>query len=199
MGCSPEEKMGCSLCEHSRALCEALLARVDLAGALASLERHAAAIDLRGALRSMQRRLASCEANVIRQACGVTLAVTAYAVLTRRRRRLTATGSSWADDTPVEPAFHKIMRRPPRCHSRSSEGGPGRVAQIVLTGGPLGGKATLAARLRTELSERGWRVIIAPSVLALLCNSGCTIPQPDDAPALLQFEARVVTVGNRPA
>ena len=69
----------------------------------------------------------------------------------------------------------------------------------MLTGGPLGGKATLAARLRTELSERGWRVIIAPSVLALLCNSGCTIPQPDDAPALLQFEARVVTVGNRPA
>ena len=149
---------------------------------------YVAAINLCGVLGLMQRRIASYDKGTVLRVCGVTIAVTSYAVLTRRRRRL-ATGSKWMEDTPVEPAFHKVIRRPPRRSSRSEAGLPcGRIAQIVLTGGPLGGKASLAARLRTELSDRGWRVIVAPSVPAILCNSGCTIPSADDASALLQFE-----------
>ena len=62
-------------------------------------------------------------------------------------------------DQPVEPAFHKLLaQRTQRlpAHAASS-GAPGVVLQVVLTGGPMGGKASLAARLSRQLGERGWR------------------------------------------
>lgn len=43
---------------------------------------------------------------------------------------------------------------------------------IVLTGGPCGGKTTCLSILRTELSERGYRVHVLPEVATLLFTSG---------------------------
>jgi hypothetical protein len=55
----------------------------------------------------------------------------------------------------------------------------------------MGGKASLAARLRRTL-EGTHQVLIAPSVQALLANSGLDVPKRADARALLQHEAAVV-------
>ena len=64
--------------------------------------------------------------------------------------------------------------------------------QIVLTGGPLGGKSSLATRLRDELQARGVAVFVAPSVAALFFNCGCPRPEADDAHGVLQFEIAVL-------
>ena len=64
--------------------------------------------------------------------------------------------------------------------------------QVVLTGGPLGGKSSLAAHLVTELQQRGVAVFVAPSVAALFLNCGCTRPDAGDAQGLLQFECAVL-------
>ena len=67
--------------------------------------------------------------------------------------------------------------------------GAPQVQQVVLTGGPVGGKATLAAKLRSALGQRGYNVVVAPSVVALLGNAGVAIPT--EGPALLEFETAV--------
>jgi hypothetical protein len=64
--------------------------------------------------------------------------------------------------------------------------------QVVLTGGPLGGKSSLAAHLVSELQRRGVAVFVAPSVAALFLNCGCTRPDAGDAQGLLQFECAVL-------
>jgi len=64
--------------------------------------------------------------------------------------------------------------------------------QVVLTGGPLGGKSSLAAHLASELQRRGVVVFVAPSVAALFLNCGCTRPEAGDTQGLLQFECAVL-------
>ena len=64
--------------------------------------------------------------------------------------------------------------------------------QVVLTGGPLGGKSSLAAHLVVELQQRGVAVFVAPSVAALFLNCGCARPDAGDADGLLQFECAVL-------
>ena len=98
------------------------------------------------------------------------------------------------DDESIVPAFHKLLR-PTAARARTGltmSTSSGQVAQIVLTGGPMGGKATLASRLRRVLRERGWHVLIAPSVPALLFNSGLDRPSKEDAVAILEFEVAVL-------
>ena len=98
----------------------------------------------------------------------------------------------------VNAAFHKLMRGRTQVGIERPEGermlaaDRQRVVQVVLTGGPMGGKATLCGRLQSTLSARGWQVVVAPSCLSIMGNSGCTIPGAGDSRALLQFESAVL-------
>lgn len=114
------------------------------------------------------------------------LAFSSMLLMNSRRRRAAA-----VDDTVV-PAFHKLIsQKSGHLKPRATRSTTGRASihQVVLTGGPVGGKATLAARLRTVLRQRGYDVVIAPSVVALLGNAGVEIPA-EGAP-LLEFETAV--------
>ena len=99
-------------------------------------------------------------------------------------------------ESGVVPAFHKLLldqrKSMPKPSRPEGERPLAPVVQVVLTGGPMGGKATCAARLRRELAALGWRVIIAPSVAAILGNSGVEIPSSEDVSELLQFEGAVL-------
>ena len=83
-------------------------------------------------------------------------------------------------------AHHAAKRR----LSSASAGCP--PMQVVLTGGPSGGKSSLAAHLAAALQQRGVTVFVAPSVAALFLNCGCPRPDPEDAHGLLQFECAVL-------
>ena len=91
-------------------------------------------------------------------------------------------------------AFHRVVVgtgiNPAPRGSHETTGHP--PMQVVLTGGPLGGKSSLAAHLVVELQQRDVAVFVAPSVAALFLNSGCHLPGAADAHGLLQFECAVL-------
>ena len=104
-----------------------------------------------------------------------------------RRRRLVQ-----VEDPAIVPAFHKLLAKTGGVSGNAKSGESSLVRQIVLTGGPIGGKATLASRLRSALSQRGWDVVIAPSVVAIIGNAGVALPSSTDGAHLLEFEAAVL-------
>ena len=118
------------------------------------------------------------------------LATTCSGILLLGRRRRTTT----CQDNAVVPAFHKLLaqQRGGGVSGNHQPGASSTVHQIVLTGGPVGGKATLAGKLRKALGQRGWDVVIAPSVVALLGNAGINLPAPHDGPRMLEFESAVL-------
>ena len=113
-----------------------------------------------------------------------------------------ANSSSPSERVPL--AFHQVVldqgvkpRRPkPARAAGAGDAADGSCVsepmQIVLTGGPLGGKSSLAARLSDALHERGVAVYVAPSVAAMLFNCGCARPDASDAAAILHFEIAVL-------
>ena len=60
------------------------------------------------------------------------------------------------------------------------------IKKIVLTGGPCAGKTTILARLKQELSQKGYRVLIVSESATELINSGIT-PHIDNV-GLLNFQ-----------
>jgi hypothetical protein len=90
----------------------------------------------------------------------------------------------WAGGDPT--SRHRVARETGGATGKHAAGHP--PMQVVLTGGPLGGKSSLAAHLASELQRRGVVVFVAPSVAALFLNCGCTRPEAGDTQGLLQFE-----------
>ena len=119
-------------------------------------------------------------------------------VLLLRRRRQRAHHEAEPTSPTIVPAFHKLLAQraaTTRIARPSVEGErvpTPLVVQVVLTGGPVGGKSSLAARLSKRLGALGWRVVIAPSVVTLMLNSNCVLPPPNDSRAQVQFEGAVL-------
>lgn len=71
--------------------------------------------------------------------------------------------------------------------------GDGLVYQIVLTGGPRGGKSSCMARLERILREdHGFDVYVCPEVPTLLMNAGARYPGMQAGSELLAFEVGLV-------
>ena len=94
----------------------------------------------------------------------------------------------WAGGDPT--SRHRVACETGGATGKHAAGHP--PMQVVLTGGPLGGKSSLAAHLASELQRRGVVVFVAPSVAALFLNCGCTRPKAGDTQGLLQFECAVL-------
>ena len=94
----------------------------------------------------------------------------------------------WAGGDPT--SRHRVACETGGATGKHAAGHP--PMQVVLTGGPLGGKSSLAAHLASELQRRGVVVFVAPSVAALFLNCGCTRPEAGDTQGLLQFECAVL-------
>lgn len=67
------------------------------------------------------------------------------------------------------------------------------IFQIVLTGGPSGGKSSTMIHLDKVLREdHGFDVYLCPEVPTLLLNAGCRYPGLDGEEELVQFEVSLV-------
>ena len=122
------------------------------------------------------------------------------ALLRRPRLRQEAGRATSPTSERLPVAFHQVVldpgakpRKPKVARAPGAEAdGASEPMQIVLTGGPLGGKSSLAARLSDELQNLGVTVYVAPSVAAMLFNCGCARPDATDADAILSFEIAVL-------
>lgn len=129
---------------------------------------------------------------------GIAAAAGLFIVGRRMQRRVAQAEKAAAEARTVTPAFHRLLacRSPPRTRPSGERllAPPANqtILQVALTGGPMGGKASLAGRLCSALGERGWRVIAAPSVTAILLNSGAALPDFGDSRAMLEFEGAVL-------
>lgn len=107
----------------------------------------------------------------------------AWRALQLRLRRLQMPRPSSVHDV-----FHKVMAPPTGLVSSKSSTADmaslparpvtpagGQVFQIVLTGGPVGGKASCADRLANVLRERGYAVIVPTAIVPMLLNSGTAL------------------------
>ena len=65
-----------------------------------------------------------------------------------------------------------------------------KIYKFVLTGGPCSGKTTALERLQVFLSERGFRVFVAPEAATMLFINGASVndfSRPESAFAFQQF------------
>jgi len=142
------------------------------------------------------------DSNKVKYACfGVVLTVSlqlCWSLFRRKGKVSTGIGNNGSIATArlLSPLHHLDFAK---LKSRSSSFKPGKqlgdspIYQIVLTGGPSGGKFSTMTRLDKVLREdHGFDVYLCPEVATLLLNAGARYPGLNSGEELVAFEVSLV-------